>query len=122
MLESEVNKHKQVKGFIFDGFPRTTAQAIALDNFLASKGQSIKVVLSLEVPEDELKRRLMERAKISGRVDDTDPAVIQRRIDVYKAETAPVKEFYKAQNKCREILGVGSIDEIFERLCKEINS
>ncbi len=122
MLESEVNKHTSAKGFIFDGFPRTAPQAAALDKFLESKGQSIKVMLALEVPEEELKRRLLERAKISGRADDADPAVIQKRIDVYNAETAPVKDFYKAQNKCREIHGVGSIDEIFERICKEIDA
>lgn len=122
MLESEVNKNSNAKGFIFDGFPRTAAQAKALDNFLSSKNQSIKVMLALEVPEDELKRRLLERAKVSGRADDADPAVIQKRIDVYNAETAPVKDFYKAQNKCREIIGVGSIEEIFERLCKEIEA
>jgi adenylate kinase len=120
MLESEVNKHAQAKGFIFDGFPRTSAQAKALDSFLASKNQSITLMLALTVPEAELKKRLLERAKTSGRPDDADPAVIQKRIDVYHAETAPVKEYYSKQNKCIEIDGVGSIQEIFSRLCSAI--
>jgi adenylate kinase len=117
LLESEVNKHPQAKGFIFDGFPRTSAQAEALDAFLSSKGTSITIMLSLEVSEDELKRRLLERGKTSGRADDVDPNVIQKRIDVYNAETTPVKHYYQGQNKCSEIHGIGSIEEIFDRLC-----
>jgi adenylate kinase len=120
MLESEVDRHPEAKGFIFDGFPRTSAQATALDNFLAGKGQQISVMLSLEVEEEELRRRLLERAKVSGRADDADPAVIQKRIDVYRNETAPVKDFYQHQGKCREINGIGSIEEIFGRLCDAI--
>ncbi len=122
MLESEVNKYSNAKGFIFDGFPRTQTQAAALDNFLEGKNMPISAMLSLEVPEDELRKRLMERAKISNRADDADPAVIQKRIDVYNAETAPVKDFYKAQNKCREIHGVGSIEGIFQNICEAIDS
>lgn len=122
MLESEVNKHNAAGGFIFDGFPRTTAQAKALDDFLATKNEQITLMLALKVPEEELKKRLLERAKTSGRTDDADPAIIQKRIDVYNAETAPVKAFYTAQNKCMEIDGIGSIEEIFDRLCKAIES
>lgn len=122
LLESEVNKHPEAKGFIFDGFPRTAPQAEALDRFLESKGQSISVMLALEVPEEELRTRLLERAKTSGRADDADPAVIQKRIDVYNAETAPVKDFYKKQNKCSEINGVGSIEDIFARLSSAIDA
>lgn len=116
MLESEVNKFNDPKGFIFDGFPRTGAQAKALDEFLASKNTEITCMVALEVEEDELRIRLLNRAKTSGRPDDANPEVIQNRIDVYNRETAPVAEFYKAQNKYKGINGVGSIDEISERL------
>ncbi|MFZ5554853.1 MAG: adenylate kinase [Bacteroidota bacterium] len=121
MLESEAGKHQQAKGFIFDGFPRTAAQATALDKFLASKGQSITLMLSLEVEEGELKKRLLERGKTSGRPDDVNPEVIQKRINVYQSETAPVKNYYLQQNKCSEINGIGSIEEIFNRLCHAID-
>jgi adenylate kinase len=116
MLESEVNKHPDAKGFIFDGFPRTSAQAEALDNFLQSKETEITCMLALEVQEDELKSRLLNRAKTSGRADDADPAIIENRINVYNRETAPVAEFYKAQGKYKGINGLGSIEEISERL------
>ena len=113
LLESEVVKHKSSKGFIFDGFPRTTAQAEALDAFLQRIGTSITGMLALDVPEEELKERLLQRAKTSGRTDDADPAIIQNRIDTYNKETAPVKDFYEKQSKYYPIHGVGAIDEIF---------
>ena len=116
MLESEVNKHPDAAGFIFDGFPRTTAQAGALDAFLEGKGQTIASMLALEVPEEELKTRLLARAATSGRADDADPAVIQKRIDVYNAETAPVASHYAAQGKFTGVDGIGTIEEITERL------
>lgn len=122
MLESEVNKHPEAKGFIFDGFPRTGAQADALDQFLSSKNTSITCMLALEVNEEELKARLLNRAKTSGRPDDADPTVIQNRINVYNRETAPVAEFYKAQGKYRGIDGIGSIEEISERLYQAIET
>lgn len=122
MLESEVNKHANPKGFIFDGFPRTTSQAEALDAFLQSKGTSISAMIALEVPEDELRTRLAERAKVSGRADDADPAVIQNRIDVYNKETAPVAAYYKAQNKYQGVNGVGAIDAIFTLICDRIDA
>lgn len=120
ILESEVSKHPEAKGVIYDGFPRTTAQAEALDRFLQSKGTSVTMMLSLVVPEDELKTRLIARAETSGRKDDADPQIIQNRIDTYNKSTAPVADFYKAQGKLIEIDGVGSIDEITERLYKAI--
>ena len=116
MLEDAVNAHANGNGFIFDGFPRTTAQAEALDAFLSEKGQSIHGMLALEVPEDELRIRLAKRAETSGRVDDADPTVIQKRIDVYNAETAPVADHYKEQGKYSGIEGLGSIEDIFGRL------
>ncbi|MBP7510688.1 MAG: adenylate kinase [Bacteroidia bacterium] len=122
MLASEVNKHVDPKGFIFDGFPRTSAQAKALDELLLGKKTTITMMLALEVEEEELRKRLLIRGKDSGRADDQDPAIIQNRIDVYNAETMPVKEYYSAQNKYRGINGIGEIDTIFEALCKEIGS
>ena len=122
MLESEADKHPDAKGYIFDGFPRTPAQAAALDAFLTSKGTAISGMIALEVDEEELRTRLMIRGKDSGRPDDQDPAIIQKRIDVYKNETEPVRDFYMAQNKYTGINGIGSIDEIFDRLCDAIDA
>lgn len=116
MLESEVNKHESPKGFIFDGFPRTTAQAEALDAFLKGIDAGITYMLALEVPEDELRERLRLRAETSGRVDDADPKIIQNRIDTYNNETAPVADYYRGQDKYVGIDGVGSIEDISERL------
>lgn len=121
MLRSEVMKHENPKGFIFDGFPRTTAQAVALDEFLNSLETSITLMLALDVEENELRDRLMKRAEFSGRPDDADPAIIQNRINVYKNETAPVKAFYEAQQKFVSINGIGSIDEISDRLYNAID-
>lgn len=116
MLESEVKNHPNANGFIFDGFPRTTAQAEALDRFLNSQGTEITKMLALEVEEEELRTRLAKRAEVSGRPDDADPKVIQNRIDVYNRETAPVAEYYSAQGKYEGVNGIGSIDEITQRL------
>jgi len=116
MLESEANQHPTAKGFIFDGFPRTQPQAKALDQFLESKNQSISLMLSLKVEDNELKNRLMKRAETSGRSDDNDTEVIANRIEVYKRETSPVADYYAAQNKLVEINGTGSINEISRRL------
>lgn len=121
MLESEVNKYPDAKGFIFDGFPRTIAQAQALDIFLSKRSQSLSAVLSLEVKEDELRQRLAERAKSSGRPDDANPEVIQKRIDVYKNETLPLKDHFTAQGKYKGINGIGEINEIFNSLCAKID-
>lgn len=120
MLESEANKTPDAKGYIFDGFPRTGAQAKALDTFLESRGTAINMMLALEVEEEELRKRLLIRGKDSGRADDQDPAIIQKRIDVYNAETMPVKDYYSAQGKYKGINGIGEIDTIFDALCKAI--
>lgn len=122
MLESEVDKHPEAKGFIFDGFPRTTPQAKALDKFLEGKGTSISAMIALDVPEDELKARLKKRALESGRSDDANPEIIENRIAVYKRETEPVKSFYEAQGKFYKINGLGSMDEITERIFDAIDS
>jgi len=122
MLESEVDGHSNANGFIFDGFPRTTAQAKALDVFLETKNTSITVMLALVVADDELKDRLKKRAEVSGRTDDADSEIIANRIAVYKKETAPVADYYKALNKYEEVDGVGSIEEISEKLFDAIGS
>lgn len=122
MLEAEVNKHPEAKGFIFDGFPRTTAQAEALDALLTRRGAPVSGMLSLVVPEAELKDRLMKRSATSGRPDDADPAVVAKRIEVYREETAPVAAHYGAQGKLHEIDGVGSLEDITARLRAAIDS
>lgn len=122
MLQTEASKYPDAKGFIFDGFPRTTFQAESLDTYLASRNTAVTLMLSLEVDETELKRRLLERGKESGRPDDQNPEVIQKRIDVYNKETAPAKEFYTKQDKLRGVNGVGAIEDIFNSLCAQIDA
>jgi adenylate kinase len=122
MLEAEVDKNPQAKGFIFDGFPRTTPQAEALDKFLTSKNTAISIMLALDVPKEELIKRLLERGKDSGRADDLDESIIANRIKVYNEQTAVVADFYAAQNKFEKINGVGSIEDIFNRLCSAIDN
>jgi len=122
ILQSEVEKYPDAEGVIYDGFPRTTAQAEALDLFLTSKNSAISMALALEVEEEELRSRLKNRAIDSGRPDDADPAIIQNRIDVYNAQTAPVANHYKSQGKYVGVHGIGSIDEIFDRLCDAVQN
>lgn len=120
MLESEVNKNPLAKGYIFDGFPRTTPQAEALATFLESKATEITVMLALDVEESELIKRLLLRGKDSGRADDSDENIIANRIKVYNKQTAVVADFYAAQGKFEKINGVGDIDIIFKRLSEAI--
>lgn len=122
MVEDHLNASKEVNGFIFDGFPRTVAQAEALDNLLAKKNQPIKLMVALQVPDYELKRRLLERGKISGRADDQNEEKIENRISVYNKETMPVADYYRKQDKFASVNGVGEIDEIFNELCNEIDA
>jgi adenylate kinase len=122
MLQAEVEKYPDAAGFIFDGFPRTTAQAKALDAFLASKNTGITLMLALEVPEEELIKRLLLRGQESGRSDDTDENIIRNRIKVYNEQTAVAANYYNEQGKYHAVQGVGSIDEIFERLCHVIDA
>jgi adenylate kinase len=121
MLESEYDKVPHAKGFIFDGFPRTEAQAAALDKFLAGKGTAITKMLALEVDDTELMRRLLERGKSSGRSDDQNPTIIANRINEYNTKTAPLKSYYSQQGKFVSINGIGSVEEIFERLKKSLS-
>lgn len=122
MLESEVDKNPNAEGFIFDGFPRTTPQANALESFLKGKNTSISVMLALAVSEQELIKRLLLRGKDSGRADDASEEVIANRIKVYNNQTAVVADFYSAQNKFEKIDGIGSIEVIFDRLCVAIDN
>ncbi len=122
MVKDRVCELLDQKGIIFDGFPRTVAQAEALDKMLSDLGIEINLMLALEVPEAELKKRIMERGKTSGRADDQDPEKVENRIRVYNQETYPVKNFYQSQNKFFAVNGVGSIDEIFQNLCTLIDS
>lgn len=120
MIGSKLDENPDARGFIFDGFPRTTAQAEALDKLLQLKNTAINVLLSLEVPEEELKRRLIERGADSGRSDDKED-VIQKRIVEYKSKTEPVSEHYARQGKHTRLKGDGSIEETFSLLRKEID-
>jgi len=121
MLRNKVEANPQAKGYIFDGFPRTVAQAEALDALLATSGHVVSKLLMLDVPDEELVKRLLNRGKTSGRADDNDESIIRNRIEVYKSETSPVYDFYDNENKAVKVNGVGSIDEIFGRLCREID-
>lgn len=121
MLKAKVQENPEANGFIFDGFPRTTPQAEALDQLLTSLNTAISACLSLQVPDEELVKRLLERGKTSGRPDDANEEVIKNRLAVYMRETNPLKDFYAAQDKLAEIHGVGTIEEIFGRLCEAID-
>ncbi|MCF6167145.1 adenylate kinase [Lutibacter sp.] len=122
MLKAEVEKSLGANGFIFDGFPRTEFQARALDKFLAEKGEIVNGMVALEVPEDVLVKRLLERGKTSGRPDDQDNAKIRNRFNEYSTKTEILKDYYQAQNKYFGVNGVGSIDEITLRLSKIIDN
>ncbi|HEV8285389.1 MAG TPA: adenylate kinase [Chitinophagaceae bacterium] len=121
MIDTCLEHHQQVPGFLFDGFPRTIAQAQALDKLLSFKKTEIGLVLALEVTEEELVKRLLNRGKTSGRSDDTNETVIHKRFTVYKNETAPIAEHYKKLKKFQAIKGEGSIEEIFDSLCQAID-
>ncbi|MTI40297.1 adenylate kinase [Fulvivirga lutimaris] len=122
MVEDKIKSETDAKGFIFDGFPRTVKQAEALDNVLKATDTPISGMIALEVPFEELKKRLLERGKISGRVDDQSEEKINNRIQVYLDETLPVSEYYKQQSKFNGINGVGSIDSIFEKISAVIEN
>lgn len=121
MISNKIDEFAgKVNGIIFDGFPRTTPQAEALDKLLEFKNTSIKRVIALEVEEDEIVQRILLRGKTSGRSDDNDEATIRKRFNVYQRETSPVADHYAHKNLFTSIKGVGEIDEIFEQLKDEI--
>jgi len=122
MVEDKIQANLESEGFIFDGFPRTVNLAKALDAMLEKHDLSISGMVALEVPEEELKSRIKERAKTSGRVDDQDDAKINNRIKVYNEETYPVADYYRSQEKFTKVDGVGSIEDIFKKIQEKITS
>ncbi len=122
MLKAEVEKNQEAAGFIFDGFPRTAAQAEALDNFLDSKDMRVNATIALEADDEILEARLLERGKESGRPDDQDVTKIRNRFDIYRKDTEPLKAYYKEQGKFHSINGVGNIEEITKRLSEVIDA
>ncbi|MFT4644445.1 MAG: adenylate kinase [Planctomycetota bacterium] len=117
MMKAVIDENPGVNGIIFDGFPRTVAQAEALDTFLAEIKKPVSQMIQLDVSEKELVARLLNRGKDSGRADDQDTKIIQNRISVYNEQTLPVANFYEKQDKLTHLKGEGSIDEIFDRVC-----
>lgn len=122
MLQSEVDKNPDSAGFLFDGFPRTIAQAEALDAFLVSKNQEITATIALEADDEILIKRLLERGKTSGRPDDQDEEKIRNRYQEYNEKTAPLMEYYKNQGKFYSVNGIGTIAEVTERLNQVFDS
>ncbi len=120
MLKQRVIQNKGVYGFIFDGFPRTIPQADALDKLMNSLGQSINKLVALDVDDQEIINRLQERAKIEGRSDDANVETVKNRIEVYKQNTTPVYDYYSNFNKSAKVNGLGSLDEVFDRICSEL--
>jgi adenylate kinase len=116
MLEAEVDQNPNAEGFIFDGFPRTEAQAGALDTFLETKNMKVNATIALEAEDDILVKRLLERGQTSGRTDDQDEEKIRNRFDEYNQKTAPLREYYQGQQKFHSINGIGTIEEITARL------
>jgi len=121
MLNAEVEKNAGANGFIFDGFPRTNAQAEALDKLMNTKDSQINAMIALEVEDEVLVERLLERGKSSGRADDADEAIIRNRIKEYYSKTAILKNYYSKQNKYHGVNGFGSVEAITERLCEAID-
>jgi adenylate kinase len=121
MIRTSLEQNPDVNGFLFDGFPRTNAQAEALDALLAEKNTAIQVVLALQVSKSELIKRLLNRGLTSGRTDDVNESVIGSRIEEYERKTAAVADHYKKLNKVAYISGEGTVDEIFQALSKEID-
>lgn len=122
MLKNKVNANPDVKGYIFDGFPRTITQAEALDAFLQEKDQSVNLLLALTVDDDEIVKRILNRGKTSGRADDNDESIIRNRIAVYNAETSQVYDYYDKQEKSVSISGIGTIEEISDRINNAIET
>lgn len=120
MIENYLAKNKDVKGTIFDGFPRTTAQAEAFDKLLGSCGEKVGAMIYMDVPEEELVKRILLRGKVSGRADDASEEIIRNRIEVYNSQTAVVAEYYRAQGKYASVPSLGTIDEVFGRICEVV--
>ncbi len=122
MLQNKVKQNPDVRGIIFDGFPRTIAQAEALDELMNKLGHPVSALIALEVTDDEIIKRILGRGKDSGRSDDNDVSIIRKRIDVYNSSTAPVFDYYDKAKKAHYIAGNGVIEDIFNRICYVIDS
>ena len=122
MIRNYLKEHRDAAGNIFDGFPRTTAQAEEFDRILAEDGESVNVMVYMDVPEEELVKRILLRGKDSGRADDASEDVIRNRISVYRDQTAVVADHYDKHGKYAAIDGVGSMDEVFDRICEVIDA
>ncbi|MBO5217677.1 MAG: adenylate kinase [Alistipes sp.] len=122
MVKNYICEHRDAKGNIFDGFPRTTAQAEAFDRLLSEEGLSVSVMIYMDVPEQELVNRILLRGKDSGRADDASEDIIRNRIEIYRAQTAIVADYYSKQGKYVAIDGVGTLDEVFARICEAIDN
>ena len=120
MIENYLAENKGIKGTIFDGFPRTTAQAEAFDKILEKLNDSVDIMIYMDVPEEELVKRILLRGKESGRADDASEDVIRNRIAVYNQQTAVVADYYRTQGKYAAVPSLGTIDEVFERIAAEI--
>jgi adenylate kinase len=120
MISSALDNNPHAKGFLFDGFPRTTAQAEALDNLLSQRRAAINILLALNVTEEELVKRLLNRGLTSGRSDDTNEEVVRARIVEYNKKTSAVADYYRQFDKVVMIKGEGTVDEIFDALCQAI--
>ena len=120
MVEEYLNQNKGIKGTIFDGFPRTTAQAEAFDKLLESMGDSVDIMIYMDVPEEELVQRILLRGKVSGRADDASEDVIRNRIEIYNQQTAVVADYYRQQGKYVAVPSLGTIEEVFDRIAAEI--
>lgn len=115
-----IDRHRDANGNIFDGFPRTTPQAEAFDKILAERDLKVDVMIFMEVPTEELVQRILLRGKSSGRADDANEEVIRNRIQIYNEQTAVVADYYAAQGKYEAVDGVGTLDEVFDRICAVI--
>lgn len=122
MIANYVAQHRDARGCIFDGFPRTTVQAEEFDRILADSGLKVDIMIDIRVPEEELVRRILLRGKESGRADDASEEVIRGRLDVYHRQTAVVSDFYAAQGKYASVDGLGTMDEVFGRIAALIDA
>lgn len=122
MVKNYICEHRDAKGNIFDGFPRTTAQAEAFDELLNKEGLSVSVMIYMDVPEQELVNRILMRGKDSGRADDASEDIIRNRIQIYREQTAIVADYYSKQGKYVAVDGVGTLDEVFARICEAIDA
>lgn len=122
MIANYVAEHRDAKGCIFDGFPRTTVQAEEFDKILAKNGLKVDIMVDIRVPEEELVKRILLRGKDSGRADDASEEVIRGRLDIYHKQTAIVSDYYSGQGKYASVDGVGTMDEVFDRIAAVIDN